>query len=136
MTVALVMIGFGADAEALVLVILALAIQGIANGTSQPPLNAILSNSVDEADLGVAAAAQRMAFSVGSAMGVTALTSIYGGTERASDFLSAYLVGAVLGALALVFSWFLRSTPRHDDTAPKVSGKPIPDASIPAVVGR
>ena len=70
-----------------------------------------MSNSVDEADLGIAAAAQRMAFQVGSALGISTLTSIYGGTEQASDFLTAYLVGAGIGAMALVFAAMMRSTP-------------------------
>ena len=45
------------------------------------------------------------------AMVFSAASSIYGGTEQASDFLTAYLVGAGIGAMALVFAAMMRSTP-------------------------
>jgi len=109
--VALVALGFGGTTDLLWLVVIGLIVQGIGNGTAQPTITATMSNSVDEADLGIAAAAQRMAFQVGSALGISALTSVYGGTERASDFLTAYLVGAGIGAAALLFSAMMRSTP-------------------------
>lgn len=132
MALALVMVGLGAEISSLALVLVALGIQGIANGTSEPPLNAIVANSVDEADLGVAAASQRMAWSVGSALGVTALTSIYGGTEKPGDFLFAFCIGALLAVAALVFSAFLRSTPRYSEPVTVH----VPDPAVPAVVGR
>jgi MFS family permease len=109
--VALVLLGLGGTVDLLWIVIVGLIIQGVGNGTAQPTITATMSNSVDEADLGIAAAAQRMAFQVGSALGISTLTSIYGGTEEAADFLTAYLVGAVIGALALVFAGMMRSTP-------------------------
>lgn len=108
---ALVLLGVGGTSDLLMLVVVALALQGIGNGTAQPTITATLSNSVDEADLGIAAAAQRMAFQVGSALGISTLTSIYGGTEQASDFLTAYMVGAGLGIVALLFTAMMRSTP-------------------------
>lgn len=108
---ALVLLGLGGTADLLWIVIVGLILQGIGNGTAQPTITATMSNSVDEADLGIAAAAQRMAFQVGSALGISTLTSIYGGTEQASDFFTAYLVGAGIGAMALVFAAMMRSTP-------------------------
>ena len=114
-TAALIGLGFGADTGAVALVVGALVVQGIGNGTSQPTIAATLSNSVDEADLGIAAAAQRMTFQMGSAFGITVLTAVYGGTEQASDFLAAYLVGAGLGVAAFVSAGFMRSTPRDEN---------------------
>ena len=113
--VALLLLGVGAEVDMVALVVFALVLQGIGNGTAQPTITATLSNSVDEEDLGIAAAAQRMTFQVGSAMGITTLTSVYGGTEQASDFLTAYLVGAGLGVAALVFASFVESTPQPVD---------------------
>ena len=110
--VALFALGVGAQEEAVGLVIGALMLQGVGNGANQPPLTATLSNSVDEQDLGVAAAAQRMMFQVGSALGITVMTSVYGGTGEASDFFAACVVGTGLGVAATVFAWFIRSTPR------------------------
>ena len=125
--VALVLLGVGGTADLLWIAIAGLVIQGIGNGTAQPTITATMSNSVDEADLGIAAAAQRMAFQVGSALGISTLTSIYGGTEQASDFLTAYLVGAAIGALALVFAAMMRSTPTEvrsvDDAAEHAVGR-------------
>jgi predicted MFS family arabinose efflux permease len=106
--------GFGAELGLVWFVAGALVLQGLGNGLSQPPLAATLSNSVDETDLGVAAAAQRMSFQVGSAVGITTMTSVYGGTGAASDIFNAYLVGAAFGALACLFAWMMRSTPRED----------------------
>lgn len=119
---ALVMLGLGTSEDLLALVVVALLLQGIGNGAAQPTMNATLANSVDEQDLGVAAAAQRMTFQVGSAMGITVMTSIYGGTERPADFLTAYLVGAGLGLVALLCSAGFRSTPREVE--------PVPDAAL------
>lgn len=111
-SVALVGLGVGTDLELIAVVMAALALQGVGNGATQPPLNAALANAVEEHDLGVAAAAQRMMFQVGSALGITAMTSVYGGTGEPADFLAAYLVGAGLGVAAVAAAAFLRSTRR------------------------
>jgi MFS family permease len=117
-TVALILLGIAGTWDVLWLIAVGLVLQGIGNGTAQPTITATMSNSVDEADLGIAAAAQRMAFQVGSALGISTLTSIYGGTERADDFLTAYLAGAAIGAVALVFASMMRSTPQDVATEP------------------
>ncbi len=129
--IALVLLGLGGTADLLWVVIVGLVVQGIGNGTAQPTITATMSNSVDEADLGIAAAAQRMAFQVGSALGISTLTSIYGGTERASDFLTAYLVGAGIGAMALVFATMMRSTAAE---VRRVDTETVRDAGQPASV--
>jgi len=135
--VALVGLGLGADQRAIALVMVALALQGVGNGATQPPLNAALANAVDEHDLGVAAAAQRMMFQVGSALGITTMTSVYGGTERPSDFLAAYLVGAALGGAAALAAALIRSTPRHDPDEAEVAERTAaavgpPEAAVTA----
>ena len=130
--IALALLGVSATSGLVFLVVFALVLQGIGNGTAQPTITATLSNSVDEADLGVAAAAQRMTFQVGSALGITVLTSLYGGTEEAGDFLTAYLVGAGLGVVALVFASMVRSTPRDQPTGEP--GDDRHDEPVPATV--
>lgn len=131
---ALVLLGVGGTSDLLALIMVALVLQGIGNGTAQPTITATLSNSVDEADLGIAAAAQRMSFQVGAALGISTLTSIYGGTEQASDFLIAYLVGAGLGVTSLVFTSMMRSTP-EDERVVELEAKPGPVAQ-PVSAGR
>jgi len=129
-TVALFAIGVGGTSDLLWLVVIGLIVQGVGNGTAQPTITATMSNSVDEADLGIASAAQRMAFQVGSALGISTMTSIYGGTEEASDFLTAYLVGAAIGALALLFASLMRSTPRD------VEFEAVPSSPVDQPTGR
>lgn len=132
---ALLALGIGTDQHLVVLVMAALVLQGIGNGTAQPTLTATLSNSVEEHDLGVAAAAQRMMFQVGSALGITVMTSVYGGTEQPSDFLNGYLVGAGLGVAAIVFSWMVRSTPRGTDPEEFAVGVTPPSAPVSVTAG-
>jgi predicted MFS family arabinose efflux permease len=129
---ALIGLGIGADQRLVALVMVALALQGVGNGATQPPLNAALANAVDEHDLGVAAAAQRMMFQVGSALGITTMTSVYGGTEQPADFLAACLVGAGLGVAAVACALFIRSTPGHAD--PEQEADDIAVAVTPAEV--
>lgn len=128
---AMVGLGVGAQAGAVGLVVGALVVQGIGNGLAQPTITATVSNSVVEGDLGVAAAAQRMTFQVGQAMGITTMTAVYGGTEQASDFLTAYLVGAGLGLASMAFAALMRSTPRAgaDSPAPETEAEAVPLAS-------
>ena len=132
--VALVLLGLGGTADLLWIVIAGLVLQGIGNGTAQPTITATMSNSVDEADLGIAAAAQRMAFQVGSALGISTLTSIYGGTERASDFFTAYLVGAGIGAMALLFASMMRSMDAELER-PAATSDPQPSGSLAPPLG-
>ena len=136
--IALLVLGLGARDELVLVVIGALMLQGIGNGANQPTLTATLANSVDAHDLGVAAAAQRMMFQVGSALGITVMISVYGGTGEASDFFTACAVGAVLGVAATVFAWFIRSTPRGGDPAAggaTAVGAGAPSAAVPVTAG-
>jgi EmrB/QacA subfamily drug resistance transporter len=111
-TGALLLFALGARTESIALIVAGLALQGVGNGTAQPPLNATLANSVDEHNLGIASAAQRMAFQIGSSMGITVLTAVYGGDGEASSFSRAYVVGALLGGCAVLAASAIRSTPR------------------------
>ena len=84
------------------LVGIGLLCQGIGNGVARPSLGATLANAVDEADLGIASASQRMARLVGNSIGIALLTAVYGGVETTSAFGRAYLAALGLGLLALV----------------------------------
>lgn len=91
----------GAFSRTVPLIGLALLVQGVGNGIARPPLGAVLANSVDEADLGIASATQRMVRLVGNASGIAVLTAVYGGTQTAESFGAAYLVALGLGILAV-----------------------------------
>ena len=59
---------------------------------------ASLTNSVDEKDVGIATASNRMLHQIGASFGIAVLTAIYGGSRIGTAFARAHLVGAVLGA--------------------------------------
>lgn len=86
--------------------------QGLGHGFNRPSISASLANSVPQADLGIAAASERMLFQVGASFGITVLTVIYGGTGRPGDFATAYVVGAVLALACTAACWCMRSSPR------------------------
>lgn len=110
LAVALSLFAFAAHVESVTLVVVALVVQGVGNGTARPSLTASMANSVDEADLGIAAAAQRMVFQVGAAFGIALLTGLYAGDT--GRFVAAYVAGAGLGVAALAAATFVRSAPR------------------------
>ena len=93
---------------ALVIVIVGSILQGLGHGLVRPPISASLANSVDETDLGIAAASERMMFQIGSALGITLLTVIYGGVDEPGTFAQTFLVGAVLAGFGAVALSFLR----------------------------
>ncbi|HSL57666.1 MAG TPA: MFS transporter [Acidimicrobiales bacterium] len=99
---------------AIAVVVAALVLQGLGHGLNRPSISAALANSVDESNLGIAAASERMMFQVGSSFGITVLTVVYGGTGQADDLAAAYLVGAGLGLVTAVACWWIRSTDRSD----------------------
>lgn len=104
----LLVIALGAWWESLLLVIVGSILQGLGHGLVRPPISTALANSVDEVDLGIAAAAERMMWQVGSALGITLLTIIYGGVDEGGRFALTFVVGAVLAAVGAVALTFLR----------------------------
>lgn len=106
--VGLLVIAYGAWEESLLFVILGSILQGLGHGLVRPPISTALANSVDESDLGIAAASERMMWQVGSALGITLLTIIYGGVDEAGRFAQTFVVGALLAAVGAVALSFLR----------------------------
>jgi MFS family permease len=106
--VGLLVIALGAWQVSLVIVVVGSILQGLGHGLVRPPISASLANSVDETDLGIAAASERMMFQIGSALGITLLTVIYGGVDEPGTFAQTFLVGALLAGLGAVALSFLR----------------------------
>lgn len=98
----LLVIAVGAWQVSIVTVFLGLVLQGVGHGLVRPPISASLANSVDESDLGIAAASERMMFQIGSALGITLLTVIYAGVDTPATFAETFVVGAVLAGLGAV----------------------------------
>lgn len=98
---AMVLFAVGSFTETVVLIGVALLVQGTGNGIARPSLGAVLANSVDESDLGIASATQRMVRLVGNASGIAVLTAVYGGSQTTTSFGVAYLVAFGLGLAAV-----------------------------------
>lgn len=114
----LVVIAVGAWQTSIVAVFIGLVLQGFGHGLVRPPISASLANSVDESDLGIAAASERMMFQVGSALGITLLTVIYAGANTPDTFAEVFVVGALLAGAGAVVLGFLRPGVYRREPAP------------------
>ena len=107
MTVGLAIAAYAASTEALIPFIIGLVLQGAGHGFSQPSITAAISRSVDESDLGVAAASNRLMGQGGAAFGITLLSLAYGGVKTPEAFALAFLAGTGLSLLSIVTALFM-----------------------------
>jgi EmrB/QacA subfamily drug resistance transporter len=121
MTAAMVSFAFSALQASLAWMVIGLVLQGVGNGVARPSLTAVLTNAVDEKDVGIASASNRMLHQIGASFGIAVLTAVYGGSRLPAAFARAHLVGAVFGALAVVAAAFVvsyrRPRTRDEDDA-------------------
>ena len=110
----LAMLAFAASAlqASLMFMIVGLVLQGVGNGVARPSLTATLTNAVDEKDVGIASASNRMLHQIGASFGIAVLTAVYGGSRLGGAFARAHIVGAVFGVLSVVAAAFVRDEPR------------------------
>ena len=116
MTAAMVTFAFSALQASVVLVVAGLVLQGVGNGVGRPSLTASLTNAVDEKDVGIASASNRMLHQIGASFGIAVLTAIYGGSRMGTAFARAHFAGAVFGVLSVIAAAFVISERR--DGAP------------------
>ncbi|MEX0874170.1 MAG: MFS transporter [Actinomycetota bacterium] len=116
MTLAMISFAGSALRASVVLMIVGLVLQGVGNGVARPSLTATLTNSVDEKDIGIASASNRMLHQIGASFGIAVLTAIYGGSRAGSSFARAHMIGAVFGVLSVVAAAFVRDEPRERAT--------------------
>lgn len=107
LTLGLVATAVGAYHESLPIFILGLVAQGAGHGLSQPSITASISRSVDESDLGIAAASNRLMGQSGAAFGITLLTLTYGGTRTPEAFAIAFGAGTLLSAISVATALFM-----------------------------
>lgn len=112
MTAALVVFAIGSLQRSLALVVAGLVLQGVGNGVARPSLTASLTNAVDDSDVGIAAASNRMLHQIGASFGIAVLTAVYGGGRAPGPFARAYVVGSVLAFGSMASAWFVRSADR------------------------
>ncbi len=109
MTLAMFSFAGSALQASVVLMIVGLVLQGVGNGVARPSLTATLTNAVDEKDVGIAAASNRMLHQIGASFGIAVLTAIYGGSRLGGSFARAHLAGALFGVLAVIAAAFVRA---------------------------
>ncbi len=113
MTAAMVSFAFSALQASLALTIVGLVLQGVGNGIARPSLTASLTNAVDEKDVGISSASNRMLHQIGASFGIAILTAIYGGSRAGGAFARAHFVGAVFGAFSVLTAAFVISERRE-----------------------
>ena len=102
MTVALVLIAWGALEASLLAVGVGLVLQGLGHGLGLPSLTSAVASAVPDRDLGIASAANRLTGQMGTAFGITALTLVYGGDDSGLGFARAFALGAGLSFLSVL----------------------------------
>ncbi len=122
MTVSLGVIVLALRELSLPLLGLGFVLQGTGHGLGLPSLTSSIANAVDEANLGIASAANRLTAQAGSAFGITLLTLVYGGLNVSEGFARAYLVGAGLSALSLLAAALMRAHRGHAERGEPVFG--------------
>jgi len=113
----------------------ALALSGLGMGASAPAMAAAIANAVDERDLGIAGATQQMVNQVGVVIGIQVMQTVQaarsGTVGAVAAYGDAYLVGAAVAFLGLIFATFVRSTPREPAEVRGV----VDGAGLPTVAG-
>ena len=115
---ALVLMATLGASSTVIAVMAALALAGVGMGMASPPLSASVTVSVDEADYGIAGAAQQMMIQVGVVFGITMMQSVQ--QTRLPDIgLQAsyhwgYAAGVLLAAAAVFTATRIASTHRSE----------------------
>lgn len=88
------------------MVLVGLALSGLALGLSSPAVAASVANSVDDDHLGTASSAQQLVAQIGTVAGIQVLQTVQASSQSSSglvgSFHAAYLAGAAAGVLATI----------------------------------
>ena len=105
-----------------VLIIVALALSGLANGVSTPSTASSAANEVAPDELGVMSVAQLLITQIGVVAGIQVMVTVQasadGGAGTLESFHKAYLVGALVALAAVVCGFFVVDTPRERRATP------------------
>jgi len=142
LTLGLIVTAAAAYGESLTLFVIGLIGQGAGHGLSQPSITAAISRSVDEEDLGIAAASNRLMGQSGAAFGITLLTLAYGGIRAPEAFGYAFAAGVLLSALSVVTALFMGPEPVHfshdaiQPSAESPSSSPVEELPVARSISR
>ncbi|MGI8794150.1 MAG: MFS transporter, partial [Acidimicrobiales bacterium] len=100
-----------------VVILFALVLSGAGLGMAQPSISASIANAVDEADLGVASAAQQLITQVGVVAGIQLMKTVQisGTGGLLASYRSAYILGGVVSVFGVIAAAFVRSSDRSGD---------------------
>ena len=98
--VSMVLLGAGAWDGNIAVVVSALLLGGLAFGHAQPAVVAVIANSVEPSDFGLATSLQQTATQMGSVFSIGLVTAIAAGATTAGPYTEAYVVAAVLATAA------------------------------------
>lgn len=127
-----------------VVIVGGLALAGVAMGISNPAMSSTVAHAVDEADLGVAGAAQQMIVQVGVTFGIQMMQTVQQVRAPSAglrdSYSQAYLAAAVLAVLCVVAAGGVRRSSRTkhpvdevpenaDAVEAELSGVPVPSAA-------
>lgn len=115
---AMVLLAWSALAGSLALLTAGMLLTGAGAGFSRPPFASVMSNAVDESQLGIMSASSNLAGQAGSSLGVTGMMAVLSATEGTAGFTIAFAVGAVTALGSVICALGLRSTPRVDIVPP------------------
>ncbi len=134
LTISMGLFAIAAYQQVVVVVGIALVVQGIAMGIYGPSIGAILVNSVDDDSIGMATATQRMMQQIGNALGISLLISVYGGVATSAAFGRSYIAAMVVSFIGLLIVKSIgRTGPlRRRSAAIDALVEPEPQDAVPA----
>ena len=98
----LALIGVGATAENLALVILGVLMAGSGSGIVRPPIIATLTEAMGDGDVGVGTGMLNMTGQIGAAAGISILSALVTETSSPERFLLVFVIAAVVGVAAII----------------------------------
>ena len=127
LTTSLVLFGTLSTSSTQLIVMVALILAGMGMGVSMPASSAIMASEVAASEMGVMSAAQMLSMQVGEVAGIQLLVMLQQGSAKSQHLLNSnnhaallatfhgpLLLGAGVGLIGVVCSFFLRSVPRED----------------------
>lgn len=119
------------------LVVVGLALSGLALGLSSPAVSAAAANEVDDEQLGTVSSSSQLMSQLGTVAGIQVLQTVQAGTEHTAglvgSFHDAFVAGAVGGILAtLTAAGLARRRFERSELAERAGGRQPSDGPEPA----
>jgi sugar phosphate permease len=108
----MLLLGLGAWKSSVTVVVGALLLGGWAWGHAQPAMVAVVANSVESNDFGLATSLQQTATQMGSVLSVGLLTAIAADATRPGPYAEAYVVTAAFATAGAVVATQVRASER------------------------